>query len=202
MKKFLFLTVVLIIVGVSSVQAGMYEYVPTDSDMYDLDHHNYYTWVIDLGFTSTEEGIQEAELSFTDITNWRGGLPEDVLFIHLLDPCSSVSAGLYTGFDSSIEQIDYFDGQGVLIDAWHDTTIPLYLQENLTYSINADTPDLLNALNQYALDGKIAFGLDPDCHFYNNGVKFSVITNPAPGAILMGSFGIVIVGWLRRRKTL
>jgi len=47
------------------------------------------------------------------------------------------------------------------------------------------------------------FGLDPDCHYFNEGITFTIETYiPAPGAILLGSIGLGLVGWLRRRQTL
>ena len=66
--------------------------------------------------------------------------------------------------------------------------------------------DLLAAMNLYADgDGIIGIGVDPDYHFYNDGVKLSIETAvhaPAPGAIMLGSIGIGFVGWLRRRRSL
>jgi len=180
-------------------QPGSYPY-----NMDNLDHYKWYNWKIDLtaaGYT-TGTAITEATLTFHNINNWDN--KTNVLYIHLLD--SSSGSGLTSGIDNQ-NGGDKFVGQGVLIDSWHDNSGgPGGTKDELvyTFSLLPDGRNILPDLNAYAADGYIAFGVDPDCHYWNDGVEFKITTTtiPAPGAILLGSIGVGIVGWLRRRRTL
>ncbi len=50
----------------------------------------------------------------------------------------------------------------------------------------------------------IAFGLDPDCHFWNNGIKFEITTSddtvPEPTTMVLLGTGIAGLYLKRRRK--
>ena len=184
-----------------------YTFEPDPSNMYNLDHAWYYTWGIDLkseGFTQGEV-ITEATLTFNNIRNWDNN--PNVLYIHLLDNIgqsgSLVKAEDYQGaYDYTFD--DEFSGQGVLIDDWTTNTTPV----DKVYTFSTYDPpgheDLLAVLNNYASDTYIAFGVDPDCHYWNCGVDFTITTRPipAPGAIFLGGIGVYLVGWLRRKRTL
>lgn len=169
-------------------------FVPPVADLYDLDHYYAYTWGIDLGFTTSDTPIVEATLTFRDIYNWR--VEEDHLYVHLLD---TAPLGVRTYWDGQGGG-DYFDGQGVLLINWDDPAE----NDRTKDLVITFTAEQLAALNAYGADGRIGFGLDPDCHYYNKGIKFKVVTAavPAPGAVMLGSVGMLLVGWLRTRKSL
>jgi hypothetical protein len=62
---------------------------------------------------------------------------------------------------------------------------------NYVYTFTADQ---VKALNQYVASGHdIALGFDPDCHFDNNGIKFTITTAavPEPSAIFLLGGGLI-----------
>lgn len=171
-------------------------FVPPDGDIFDLDHYYAYTWGIDLGASTAVAPITEAHLVFDNIQNWWYE-DLDVMYVNLID---DAQIGLRPYRDNQAAG-NYFEGVGINIIQWSDLSDRDPSDESFRFSL---IPGAIEALNQYGLDGTIAFGIDPDCHYWNDGVRFEIITAavPAPGAIMLGTVGLVFVGWLRTRKAL
>jgi hypothetical protein len=77
--------------------------------------------------------------------------------------------------------------------------------EDYKYDFNAAQ---ILKLNEYiANGGDIAFGLDPDCHFFNEGIKFVMKTHPGGGSsvpepALLALLGMGVAGaYTRRHRT-
>ena len=111
----------------------------------------------------------------------------------MLDPST---AGLSRTRDNNRGEYDDFAGKLYIAAVEDLTTDPV--------SLSYDLGPLLTNLNTYALDKIVGIGLDPDCHYWFDKISLTLETRaiPAPGAILLGSIGVGIVGWLRRRRTL
>jgi hypothetical protein len=86
--------------------------------------------------------------------------------------------------------VTLYDPSDVLIGAYSKNTYPLVLwsEDQFTYSGTAVSRATIGFNNRVAN----RFSVD----------NLTVNSVPAPGAILLGSIGVSLVGWLRRRKTL
>ncbi len=188
------LIIVLLCIGFAGA-ASTLTFTPSNSDLYDLEHSHYYAWNIDLG---SGNEIVAASITLNRIYDWSGGNEEDALFINLLDDWVGTSP-IYIGSDNKSVTSNQFGDENLITTLEVSEDIGIGSANAKTITINF-TSDQLVKLNDYAIDGQIALGFDPDCHFYNSGVSFSATVVPAPGAILLAGIGMTLVGFLRKRK--
>lgn len=189
MKRLLFAAAALGVVG--SANAAVYVFTPTPSDVFDLDHRNYYSWGIDWQ-KPADQVIVEAELSFRNIWNWRE--EENHLYTHLLD---TPQLGVKTWWDGEGGG-DAWASAGPLVGVWSDTVGGVNNGYDLKYKFSE--LGLIDELNTAVADGRFGFGFDPDCHYFNEGVKLKITTAPVPEPATMVALGIGIAGLLARRR--
>jgi hypothetical protein len=183
-------------------------FTPNPADLGDLDHHLVYTWRID-NISLNNISVTGATLTFKNIANWDSN--PNMLFVWLLD--TAVNSGVATVQDVDPSQapvtsiIDAFLSPISLVSAGTAKT-KLFQQSftttghDFTYTFTAAQ---LQALTNYINSGHdIAFGFDPDCHFFNDGIIFTMNVVPIPEVANILPIACLLAGALaleiRRRR--
>lgn len=187
-----FVTVAAAALTAGIAAAGTYTFSPSDKDLADLDHYYAYQWGFDLNVPAGEV-ITGATLKIKNIYDWTKE-NNDILNITMLD---DPAKGIKTYYDNQGGG-DFFAGKGVKVGSWTDP-IGGYAR-NVNLEFNFEDLGLLDDLNKFAADGRLGFGFDPDCHYFNDGVYFTVHTAPVPEPMTMTLLAAGGVAALIRRR--
>jgi len=168
---------------------------PAPADLYDLDHHDVYTWRID-NIKVDPSTITSATITFTNIANWDSNA--NVLHMHLLDTAKFSGVASFIDDPSGISPVTDFtddfissrfhgDPSWLVANGTADTFLIdksfTITPTDYTYRFTAAQ---LTALEQYLANNQdIALGFDPDCHYFNDGITFTLNFTPIPEAANM-----------------
>jgi hypothetical protein len=182
---------------------------PPNEDLWDLSHRNYYIWNISIDVPDGEK-IETVQIGIDDIYNevrWES----NILYMQLLsadevDGLYFGSDDTYVGTDSLYTQVNSIaqNHGGIQLMTYTDYD-GRYTKDDILYNL---TDEQIALLNSWTVDGtcEFAIGIDPDCHYYyspNDGVSCRGVNSsivPAPAALGIGTVGVCLVGWLRRKK--
>jgi hypothetical protein len=160
---------------------------PNPVDLNDLDHHYSYSW--DIGnINLSNVQITSATLTFSNIANWDS--TANMLFVYLMD--TATHTGVNTFQDHPLSEspigdiVDHF-ANGAVIPSLitSSTAITKLFQHSFTttpvnYTFNFTAAELVTLQNYINNNHDVAFGFDPECHFFNDGITFTMTLTPVP----------------------
>jgi hypothetical protein len=208
----------LIILGLPGLAlADTVTFTPTPANLNDLDHHMAYTWRID-NISLAGKTLTGAKLTFKNIRNWDSNT--NMLFVHLLDTAKNAGVASFvddptnsspvTDITDDFANTRYHNQSGWLVA---NGTADTFLGQHSFPTTGADwvinfTQAQLNVLAAYIANGSnFAFGMDPDCHFFNDGIKFELTTSanpptsvPEPTTMTLLGTGLASLYYRRRRQ--
>jgi hypothetical protein len=199
----------------------------TQNDLSDLDHNYLHLWGIDWKLPQGET-ISGASIHFSNIYDWQR--ETDILKVYLLDNVRlndvPGSVDLITIPDnqqtSPANEIPYYDGTRfsdyARIWSWSDPDLRVGQVDPATgakrtssgftfdYAFDGGEISLLTTYlstpNLWGKTSNVGIGFDPDCHYYNGGITWTINTTtatvPEPTTIILLGAGLVALG-LRRR---
>jgi hypothetical protein len=160
---------------------------PNPVDLNDLDHHYSYSWRID-NISLSNISVTSATLTFTNIANWDSN--PNMLFVYLMD--TATHSGVNTFQDHPLNEapigdiVDHFANGAVIPSLVTSSAAKIELFQRsftttpTTYTYTFTTGQLAT-LTQYVNNGHdVAFGFDPECHFFNDGITFNMAFTPVP----------------------
>lgn len=212
---------------VLSLQGAVFTFVPNDregdpEDVWDLDHSYWYTWGFKGITIPAGEVITEAVLTIADINNWTAAENDgrNWLRMYLLDTAENPSnrkldeALPPTGRLRRYSDTDNGTDNIAALSWTAKTHIATYTDfdggpagDVVTLAYSFASLGLLDELTAYIVIGN-NFGLafDPDCHYWNAGVQFTIHTAPrrvpeGGSTLAFLAFGVgTVTLWGRRRS--
>jgi len=210
MKKIILAVGIILSFCVSGlVQAAVPPY--TTTQLTSLAHGSFYTWRIDLTDIKDEINLNDVSITDATITFYDISRSYDTsnLYVQLLDGTPSSGVTVYGDWDNYGNTFNDIP-VGKQLVKYTNADIPGYYSPSLPKLEYSFSSTNLSDLKGYILnDGIIGLGFDPDCHFWDSKVTFSITTAssgnansvPEPATMLLFGTGLIgLAGVKMRRK--
>lgn len=203
------------------------------TNQFDLDHHRAYTWQLGGLSVPAGQTITSASITFRNIANWDTNANMLFVHLFDNATSFATASGTRTATSSGVTSFQDADPNQVPVTSISDDFLAANIGSNplgvstgagqntflfqqsfnmvgqngyntavdFTYNFTAAQ---LSVLANYIMNGgSIAFGIDPDCHFWNNGIVFNYTTavaTPEPATMALLGSGLAGVGYFQRRR--
>ncbi len=212
MKRFLALIFTAVLVCSMNSSADLITInAPGAGDLGDLDHYKAYMWRINLAGHAIpiDNEITGVTIKIEDIYDWQ--VEPNILHINMLDQKTPYTKSDLVVVASDNQDVpDYFSkvrstvagrtgySAASLVNTWKDADGPK-TKNDLAFNVDVDKFSAYSGDNNW-----IGFGFDPDCHFFNSGVRLEITTEkhsvPEPSIITLLGLGLVGLLSVRRKK--
>ncbi len=153
----------------------------------DLDHYYYYHWYIN---DIESDDLNQVDIVFNDIYNWKN--EPNILNLYLMD-----YNGTQTGWDNIA-----WDGQSTTSPNWNDWN---HLGSWSYAEVYPDTFDVVFTISDESIlqlmnnGSGFVLGIDPDCHYWGEGITVNAPV-PEPATILLLGTGIICFAGVSRKR--